>query len=93
MTKPRSETSGLLQNHLLDSLGETASAELASWLPHLEPVELCFGQVLCESGVTPAYAYFPTTSIVSLVYLTQDGASAEIAVVGNDGMEIGRAHV
>ena len=86
MTKPRSETSGLLQNHLLDSLGETASAELASWLPHLEPVELCFGQVLCESGVTPAYAYFPTTSIVSLVYLTQDGASAEIAVVGNDGM-------
>ena len=48
MTKPRPETSGFLQNHLLDSLGETASAELASWLPHLEPVELCFGQVLCE---------------------------------------------
>ncbi len=86
MNKPPPETVGALQNHLLDALGRTATIELASWLPHLEPVELCFGQVLCESGVTPAYAYFPTTAIVSLVYLTQDGASAEIAVVGNDGM-------
>ena len=44
------------------------------------------GQVLSESGCTPAYAYFPTTAVVSLMYLTQDGASAETAVVGNDGM-------
>ena len=86
MTNPRPEISGPLRNHLLDALGETAGTELASWLPHLEPVELGFGQVLCDAGVTPAYAYFPTTAIVSLVYLTQDGASAEIAVVGNDGM-------
>lgn len=86
MNLPRSETPDALHNRLLDALGETACAELARWIPHLEPVELRCGQVLCESGVTPGYAYFPTTAIVSLVYLTQDGASAEIAVVGNDGV-------
>ncbi|MEX1994420.1 MAG: cyclic nucleotide-binding domain-containing protein [Steroidobacteraceae bacterium] len=44
------------------------------------------GQVLCESGSPPAYAYFPTTAIVSLVCTMLDGASTETAVVGNDGM-------
>lgn len=86
MNTPRPEIFDLLQNRLLDALGESANAELARWLPHLEPVELLCGQVLCESGVTPEYAYFPTTAIISLVYLTQEGASAEIAVVGNDGV-------
>ena len=86
MNLPRSETPDALHNRLLDALGETACPELARWIPHLEPVELRCGQVLCESGVTPDYAYFPTTAIISLVYLTQDGASAEIAVVGNDGV-------
>ena len=49
-------------------------------------MDLSFGQVLCESGRAPAHVYFPTTAIVSLLYTTQDGASAEIAVVGNDGV-------
>lgn len=72
-----------LQNLLLASLPE---AEWQRWLPDLEPVELRLGQVLSESGRTPAYVYFPTTAIVSLLYRTQDGDSSEIAVVGNDGV-------
>ena len=44
------------------------------------------GAVLSESGRTPAHVYFPTTAIVSLLYLTRDGGSSEIAVVGNEGM-------
>lgn len=71
------------QNHLLAALPD---AEWQRWEPHLERVELALGQVLCESGVPAAYAYFPTTAIVSLLYLTEDGASAEFAVVGNDGV-------
>ncbi len=72
-----------LQNLLLASLPE---AEWQRWMPDLEPVELRLGQVLSESGRTPAYVYFPTTAIVSLLYRTQDGDSSEIAVVGNDGV-------
>ncbi len=72
-----------LQNLLLASLPE---AEWQRWMPDLEPVELRLGQVLSESGRTPAYVYFPTTAIVSLLYRTQDGDSCEIAVVGNDGV-------
>lgn len=52
----------------------------------LEARELCVGQVLCESGCTPAYVYFPTTAVVSLMYFTQEGDSAETAVVGKDGV-------
>ena len=44
------------------------------------------GNVLYESGSRCSYVYFPTTSIVSLLYVMEDGASAEIAVVGNEGM-------
>lgn len=47
---------------------------------------MALGQVLCESGSVPEFVYFPTTAIVSLMYLTRDGASAEFAVVGNDGV-------
>jgi CRP-like cAMP-binding protein len=71
------------QNQLLAELPEE---DLARWAQALEPVELRLGQVLCESGSTAAYVYFPTTAIVSLLYLTQDGESTEIAVVGCDGM-------
>ncbi len=71
------------QNQLLASLPE---AEWHHWQSELEPVQLTLGQVLCESGRVPAYVYFPTTAIVSLLYMTKDGASSEIAVVGNDGM-------
>ena len=52
---------------------------------YLEEVDFSLNQVLCESGKTPAYMYFPTTAIVSLLYMTEHGASSEVAVVGNDG--------
>ncbi len=70
-------------NQLLAAL---PAAEWARWQVHLEPVDLRCGQVLCESGSTPAFVIFPTTAIVSLLYVTQDGGSAEIAVIGNDGV-------
>jgi CRP-like cAMP-binding protein len=54
--------------------------------PGPERVELRSGQVLCEPGVTPTHVYFPTTAVVSLLYLTRDGESAEVAVVGNEGV-------
>jgi CRP-like cAMP-binding protein len=71
------------KNHLLAALPE---AEWLRWLPQLEPVEMPLGKVLYESGSTLNYVYFPTTAIVSLLYLLENGASAEIAVVGNDGV-------
>jgi CRP-like cAMP-binding protein len=52
----------------------------------LEPVDMPLGEVLYESGMTMTHVYFPTTSIVSLLYVMGDGASAEIAVVGNEGI-------
>ena len=56
------------------------------WLPQLESVELSLGQVLHEAGATLSHAYFPTTAIVSLLYVMENGAAAEIAVVGDDGI-------
>ena len=70
-------------NQLLQAL---PAEEWARWQPYLEAVELPLGQVLSESGRAPAYVYFPTTAIVSLLYMTEDGASSEIAVVGNEGV-------
>ncbi len=70
-------------NHLLANLPE---ADLARWIPLLERVELSLGQVLYESGGVQSHVYFPTTAIVSLLYVMEDGASAEIAVVGNEGI-------
>lgn len=60
--------------------------ELAQWLPHLEPVDMPLGSVLYESGDTVTHVYFPTSSLVSLLYVMEDGASAEIAVVGYEGI-------
>jgi CRP-like cAMP-binding protein len=54
--------------------------------PHLESAPMPQGEVLYESGDSLCYAYFPTTSIVSLLYELENGSSAEIAVVGNEGM-------
>jgi len=71
------------QNRLLAALPD---AEWAHWLPQLEPVELPLGKVLYESGSKLTHVYFPTTSIVSLLYVMEDGASAEIAVVGQEGI-------
>ncbi|MEO6624118.1 MAG: Crp/Fnr family transcriptional regulator [Burkholderiaceae bacterium] len=70
-------------NQLLAALPQ---AEWERWEPYLEPVELGLGQVLSESGRMPAYVYFPTSAIVSLLYVTEDGGSSEVAVVGNDGV-------
>ncbi|MCJ0762136.1 Crp/Fnr family transcriptional regulator [Variovorax terrae] len=70
-------------NRLLAAL---PPAEWARWQALLEPVALPLGTVLCESGAKPAHVYFPTTAIVSLLHVLADGASAEIAVVGNEGM-------
>jgi CRP-like cAMP-binding protein len=71
------------QNRLLGALPD---AEWDRWLPHLEAVEMPLGKVLYEPGVRLTHVYFPTTSIVSLLYVMEDGASAEIAVVGDDGL-------
>ncbi|MBC5785331.1 Crp/Fnr family transcriptional regulator [Ramlibacter sp. USB13] len=71
------------RNRLLAAL---PPEEWARWQPHLEPVAMPLGQVLSESGVAMSHVYFPTTSIVSLLYVMEDGASAEIAVVGNEGI-------
>ena len=71
------------ENHLLAVL---PAAEWQRWLPHLEHVEMPLGQVLYESGGTLSHVYFPTTAIVSLLYVMENGASAEIAVVGNEGI-------
>lgn len=70
-------------NQVLDGL---TGAEWLRWQPHLVRVDLVAGQVLCESGNVPAFVYFPSTAIVSLLYVTQDGDSAEFAVVGHDGL-------
>ena len=71
------------KNHLLAALPDE---EWQRWLPALEAVELPLGQALYEPGVTLDHAYFPTTAIVALMYVMESGASAEIAVVGNEGI-------
>ncbi len=70
-------------NHLLAALPADDYGRIA---PHLQAAPLALGQVLHESGVSMRQVYFPADSIVSLLYVMEDGASAEIAVVGNDGM-------
>lgn len=70
-------------NRLLAALPDT---ELQRWLPQLEHVDLPLGHVLYESGATLSHVYFPTTAIVSLLYVLENGASAEIAVVGKEGI-------
>ncbi len=70
-------------NHLLAALPQP---EWARWLPQLELTDMPLGQVLYESGRTLDHVYFPTTAIVSLLYVMENGASAEIAVVGNEGI-------
>jgi CRP-like cAMP-binding protein len=71
------------QNHLLAALPEH---ERALIFPNLEHVPMHLGDALYEPGIEMRHVYFPTTSIVSLLYVMEDGASAEIAVVGNEGI-------
>mgnify|MGYP000509357709 CR=1 FL=1 len=71
------------KNHLLAALPD---AEWQRWRPQLELIALPLGQVLYESGTTLKHVYFPTTAIISLLYVMENGASAEISVVGNEGL-------
>src|ERR1700719_3795627 len=71
------------QNHLLAAL---SAAERDRIFPHLQLVPMPLGKVLYESGDQLRHVYFPTDSIVSLLYVMENGASAEISVVGNEGL-------
>jgi CRP-like cAMP-binding protein len=70
-------------NQLLEAL---PAPVWSRWQPQLESVQLRLGQVFYESGATLSHVYFPTTTIVSLLYVTESGESAEIAIVGNEGI-------
>ncbi len=71
------------QNHLLAALPD---ADFQRWLPQLEVCDMPLGKVMYESGRVLSHVYFPTTAIVSLLYVMENGASAEIAVCGNEGV-------
>lgn len=71
------------QNHILNALPAAVYEHI---FPHLEMIPMPLGNVIYESGDELRYAYFPTTCIVSLLYVMENGASAEIAVVGNEGI-------
>ena len=70
-------------NHLLAAL---PASEWQRWQPHLELIKLKLGQVLYESGGKMQHVYFPIDAIVSLLFVLENGASAGIAVVGNEGI-------
>lgn len=74
---------GPVKNRLLTKL---PGAEYERIRPHLEPVSFKLGEVIYESGGQMSHIYFPTTSIISLLYLMENGASAEIGVIGNEGV-------
>src|SRR5271170_2148524 len=76
-------TAQFKKNRLLASL---PNLEWQRWSTALELIDMPLGQVLYEPGVALTYVYFPLTSIVSLLYVMENGASAEIAVVGNEGI-------
>jgi CRP-like cAMP-binding protein len=71
------------QNHLLATL---PTEDYERLLPHLELVPLPLGWAIYEAGIHPGHVYFPTTAIVSLLYVLENGSSAEIAITGNDGL-------
>src|SRR6204780_1445474 len=72
-----------LQNHILGALG---AIERDRILPDLQLVPMPLGRVLYESGDPLLHVYFPVDSIISLLYVMENGASAEISVVGNEGL-------
>ena len=72
-----------LLNNLLAALPE---GDFQRWLPQLEWVSMPLGHVMYESGRTLSHVYFPTSAIVSLLYVMENGSSAEIAVVGREGV-------
>ncbi len=72
-----------LENHLISALPETVQQRI---VPHLQKITMKLGDVLYESGDTMRFVYFPIDSIISLLYVMEDGRSAEISVVGNEGL-------
>jgi len=74
---------GALKNHLLAAL---PAAEFVRIEPRLEGVSLKLGEVLYESGDQMTHVYFPTTAIISLLYIMENGATAEIGIAGNNGL-------
>lgn len=81
LTMPKSQDPR--QNHLLAAL---PAADYERLFPELEEISMPLGHVLYESGTKMRHVYFPSTAIVSLLYVMEDGASAEIAVAGNEGI-------
>lgn len=79
----RHRAADTVANRLLAAM---PAEEFRRWEPHLKLVELTLGQVISEPGGELRFAYFPLTAIVSLLYVMDNGESAEIALVGNDGM-------
>jgi CRP-like cAMP-binding protein len=71
------------ENRLLAALPQDGYDAL---VPFLEPLEMPLGLSVYESGGAQGFVYFPTTAIVSLLYVLADGASAEIAITGNEGL-------
>lgn len=80
---PAANPDDVQKNHLLAALPEEDFERL---LPMLAPVNFNLGEVLYESGEKIDYVYFPTTAIISLLYIMENGSTAEIGVVGNDGL-------
>ena len=76
-------TKNAKQNQLLAAMPE---ADWKRWLPDIEAIDMPLGHVLYEPGSTLSHVYFPTTAIISMLYVLENGASAEIAVVGNEGL-------
>ena len=74
---------GPLENRLLNALPQEEYRQL---IPLLEPVSLALGTVLYQAGESMEYVYFPTTSVVSLLYTMEDGMTAEVGLTGNDGI-------
>jgi len=80
---PSAESHSPKENRLLAALPRASYDAL---LPHLQAVGMPLGLVVYESGGTQAHIYFPTSAIVSLLYVLEDGHSAEIALTGNEGL-------
>jgi CRP-like cAMP-binding protein len=76
-------TDNALSNHLLAAL---PADEFARLEPDMEPTSLALGEVIYESGEQLEYVYFPTTAIISLLYIMENGSTAEIGMTGNDGL-------
>ena len=76
-------TDDALMNHLIAAL---PADEFIRLKPNLEPVSLALGEVIYESGEQLEYIYFPTTAIISLLYIMENGSTAEIGMSGNDGL-------